>query len=574
MRSLSFSTTALLVSGLWLASGRANAQTVTTFAGSGAAGSEDGNGPQASFSRPVALAVDASGNLYVADQSNNKIRKITPSGTVTTFAGSGSKGGADGSGASASFRVPNAVAVDLSGNVYVTEESFWAYGSGSDADIRRITPTGDVTTAVTLHQEVMTISGVATDRSGNLYVADAGDGADGGQGKILKITPAGAVTAIAGYETRVEASNPWGIAVDPVGRIYFSDTNPDFPNVATGLVKAIDVDGSSRVLAAGLNVPAGIALDSAGGVFVAESGNNRILRVAADGSVSVVAGSGMIGSADGPAADATFDEPQGVAPDGKGNLYVSDSANNRIRKIILTGAACGPYCTNWFVPSVAHIAGADGSFWTSDLVLHNRAGSPAQVTLKFLGNSRDGTSGPEKSFTLDPLQTVTYADLLSSVFGIADDAGAVEILTPSDELTVRSRTFTAAAGGTVGDGLPGVRQSTFFTDQTSPSPVMIGLREDDRFRSNIILVNGTAASLDVLVSAFDSSGATIGIKSYTLPPLGMTQDSRFLTRTEFGSQPRSDVTVTLSSTTPGAAFTACAIVIDNASNAPTTVLPQ
>ncbi len=223
---------------------------------------------------------------------------------------------------------------------------------------------------------------------------------------------------------------------------------------------------------------------------------------------------------------------------------------------------------------MAHIAGADGAFWTSDLVLHNRGGAPAPVTLKFLGNSRDGMSGPEKSFTLDPFQTVTYADVLSSVFGIADDAGALEVLTPSDQLTVRSRTFTAAAGGTVGDGLPGVRRSAFFTDQTSPSPVLTGLTEDDRFRSNLILVNGTAAPLDVLVAAIDSSGAPIGSRDYTLPPLGMIQDSRFLMREEFGGQSRTDVTVTLSSPTPGAAFTASAVVIDNASNAPTTVLPQ
>ncbi len=193
-----------------------------------------------------------------------------------------------------------------------------------------------------------------------------------------------------------------------------------------------------------------------------------------------------------------------------GNLYVADTGNNRIRKISLTGAACGPYCTNWTVPSVAHVAGADGSFWTSDLVLHNRGSVPAPITLKFLGNWRDGTSGPEKSVTLDPFQTVTYADVLASVFGIADDAGALEVLTPSDQVTVRSRTFTAAAGGTVGDGLPGVRRSAFFTDQTSPSPVLTGLREDDRFRSNLILVNGTAAPLDVHVAATDSSGAPSG----------------------------------------------------------------
>jgi len=561
MRSLSFSTTALLVSSLSLASGRAKAQTVTTLAGSGDFGHADGPVQAASFDTPTAVAVDFSGNVYVADTANARIRKISAGGLVSTFA--------DFNGGYPCH--PTGVSVDGLGNVWVVDP----VGDGVDGGcLGKLAPDGQTldphiqwppgSRSSTVWDDAISI---AADQAGNLYATTYLSGVvrfdTNGTGTILtnEITP--------------EAP---AIAADGRGNAYVVFRDRIVKVTAAGVVVTLAGSGSlgnadGTAMQASFNAPTGIAVDGIGNVYVADTFNNEIRRVTPGGVVETLAGTGAGGSADGPAGTATFYHPSGVALDAAGNLYVADTGNNKIRKISAVAAPCSVGCTNWIVPSVAHVAGADGAFWTSDVVLHNRAGSPAPITLKFLGNARDGTSGPEKSLTLDPLQTVTYADVLSSVFGIADDAGALEVLA-SDQITVRSRTFTAAAGGTVGDGMPGVRQGSFFTDQTSPSPVLTGLAEDAAFRSNLILVNGTAASLDVLVSAFDASGVAIGSRTYTLPPLGMLQDSRFLTRTEFGSQPRSDVTVTLSSTTPGAAFTACAIVIDNASNAPTTVMPQ
>jgi sugar lactone lactonase YvrE len=327
-----------LAAGLVLVQATASAQIVTTLAGSGASvttlagsgarGGVDGDGAEASFSGPSGVAVDSSGNVYVADRGNHKIRKIAPSGTVTTLAGSGVAGGADGRGTAASFRFPTGVAVDASGNVYVTEQSYWAYAGGSDADIRRITPDGEVTTVAALGQLVMTEAGLAVDTSGNLYVADAGDIADGGRGKILKIAPDGVVTILAGSGTTNPVSNPLGLAVGSLEGLYVADAE-------TGYVTKLEPGGSSEVLARNLNIPAGVTVDGSGNVYVAEPGSHAIRKVAPDGTVTTVAGTGLAGDSDGPGTEASFNFPTGVALDRSGNLYVADRDNNRIRKIVM-----------------------------------------------------------------------------------------------------------------------------------------------------------------------------------------------------------------------------------------------
>ncbi len=546
MKTPSAFRTTVLAATLALVPRPAAPQVVTTFAGSGAAGSADGVGASATFDHPGALAVDSSGNVYVAQHA--AVRKTTPAGVVTTLP--------------VSVTWPSAIATDAAGNLYVVD---LASGHPGIDRILRVAPSGQVT-KVADGPMSWGLSGIVIDASGNVIVADPGEFIEGtGGGRLLKLDSDGMWLPLTGPGKPFQVDDPWNVTADAAGNLYVTTWG--------GSVLELGVRGTTTTLASGLGF-GGIAVDRAGGVYVTESEKQQILKIEPRGGMTVVAGTGAGGDLDGPGDTATFSSPAGLGLDGAGNLYVADSGNNKIRKITLVGAACGPYCTNWFVPSVAHVAGADGSFWTSDLVLHNRGSSPTPVTLKFLGNSRDGTSGPERSLTLDPFQTVTSADVLASVFGIADDAGALEVLTPSDQLTVRSRTFTAAAGGTVGDGMPGVRQGSFFTDQTTPVPVLIGLTEDGRFRSNLILVNGTASPLDVRVDAIDASGAAIGSRTYTLPPLGMIQDSRFLMEAEFGGQPKAGATVTLSSPTPGAAFTASAVVIDNASNAPTTVMPQ
>jgi sugar lactone lactonase YvrE len=198
---------------------------VTTLAGSGVSDSDDGTGTAASFLYPQEVAVDSSGNVYVAD--SGKIRKITPAGVVTTLAGSGVSGSEDGTGTAASFNRPAGVAVDSSGNVYVADFS--------NNKVRKITPAGVVTTLAGSGRQgsrdgtaasFKWPNGVALDSSGDLYVADYGNR------KIRKITPAGVVTTLAGSGvegsedgTGTAASFAYadGVAVDRSGNVYVAD---------------------------------------------------------------------------------------------------------------------------------------------------------------------------------------------------------------------------------------------------------------------------------------------------------------------------------------------------------------
>jgi len=323
-----------------------NAWMVTTLAGSGTAGSADGTGTAAQFSGPRGVAVDSSGNVYVGDTLNSRIRKITPEGVVSTLAGSTS-GFADATGTAAKFDRPQGVAVDSSGNVYVADYS--------NNRIRKITSAGVVTTlagdraegdangtgtAARFHGP----SGVAVDSSGNVYVADRSNH------RIRKITPAGEeVTTLAGTATpghvdtrgtEAKFNFPERVAVDSSGNVYVADTNNHRIRKITPAGVATTLAGSTRGFADGAGTkawfdePIGVAVDSSGNVYVADSYNHRIRKITpADRVVSTIAGSGTADSADGTGTAAKFHSPIGVAVDSSGNVYVADSNNHRIRKI-------------------------------------------------------------------------------------------------------------------------------------------------------------------------------------------------------------------------------------------------
>ncbi len=313
---------------------------VSTVAGS-SYGYADGDAATAQFNVPYGVATDASGNMYVADMNNHKIRKITPEGVVTTFAG-GWQGFADGLGASAQFKSPAGVAVDASGNVYVADLE--------NHKIRKITPSGLVSTlagstpgyadGTGSSAQFNNPSGVASDASGNVYVVDTGNN------KIRKITPLGIVSTLAGSTpgyadgsgTSAQFSYPQGIAADASGNVYVADSGNDKIRKITPAGVVSTIAGSTWGYSDGIgtsaqfNYPSGVAADASGNVYVSDAGNYKIRKITSSGVVTTLAGS-TGGYSDGEVNAAQFYYPSGLVVDALGTVYIADAYNNKIRKI-------------------------------------------------------------------------------------------------------------------------------------------------------------------------------------------------------------------------------------------------
>jgi sugar lactone lactonase YvrE len=337
--------------------GQANYATPYTFitlAGNSGYGSADGTNGAAQFAFPCSVAVDLAGNVYVADTVNCTIRKMTLVGTnwvVTTLAGlAGCTGTNDGTGSAARFNYPNGVALDSTGNLYVAD-------SGNHT-IREVTPVGTnwvVTTLAGLADSAGSANGtnsaaqfnypagVAVDTNGNVYVSDTANHT------IRKVTPVGTnwvVTTLAGragYSGNVDATGsnarfyfPFGLAVTPNGNVYVADEI----NCSIRKVTPVGTNWVVATLATGFNQPFGVALDRAGNVYVAGTDDHTIRKVTSGGAVMILAGSGSslsFGTNDGTGSAARFYWPAGVAVDTNGTVYVADSGNNTIRKVTPAG---------------------------------------------------------------------------------------------------------------------------------------------------------------------------------------------------------------------------------------------
>jgi len=339
---------------------------VTTLVGTaGQSGSTDGAGSAARFSSPKGVAVDGVGNIYVADTFNDTIRKITPDGATLTLAGSpGLNGLADGIGSVARFSSPQGIAVDGSGNIYVADEV--------NQTIRKITPgwvmavpppstagrNGSAPTAGNAARFSLPC-GVAVDDTGNVYVGDDGAAVDSsgnvylGNGKATrKISPGWVVTTLAGSAGQsgsadgkgsdARFNNPQGLALDGTGNIYVGDKDNDIIRKITpdGVVTTIagsagnsgSIDGTGDE--ARFSYPQDLALDVSGNIYV--TSGNTIRKITPDGTVTTLAGNpDKSGSTDGTGSAARFRYPEGVTVDSSGTLYVI--AGNAIRKITAAG---------------------------------------------------------------------------------------------------------------------------------------------------------------------------------------------------------------------------------------------
>ncbi len=341
--------------------------TITTVAGSGPtgfdAGGFSGDGSLATsalLNMPEGVAMDPAGNLYIADTFNNRIRKVNPSGIITTVAGDGQEGfsGDGGPATSASLNEPAGVAVDPAGNLYIADH-------GNDR-IRKVSPDGIITTMAgnggfrfrgdggpATSASLNEPAGVAVDPAGNLYIADQFND------RVRKVSPGGIITTVAGGgsplfpdigdggpATSASLNEAAGVAVDPAGNLYIADQFNDRVRKVSlgGVITAVagggsplfpDIGDGGPATSASLNRPAGVAVDAAGNLYIADTFNDRIRKVSLDGTITTVAGNGDLGfSGDGgPAVNASLARPTGVAVDAAGNLYIADQLNHRIRKV-------------------------------------------------------------------------------------------------------------------------------------------------------------------------------------------------------------------------------------------------
>lgn len=343
---------------------------VTTYAGNGNPAFSGDGGPaaQASINRVVALATDASGNLYAAEELSNRVRKIDVNGVIDTLAGNGSPGfsGDGGPAAQAQLSVPLGVCVDPAQNVYINDTG--------NKRIRKVTPSGTITTIAGTGAAVHGGDGgpalsasfvnpirCVVDRNSNLYIADQG------AHRVLRIDPAGNITTYAGTgapgfsgdggpAAAAALNNPTALATDAAGNLYITDqVNHRIRRVDTGgAIQTVAFNGSSSyggdggpALSASASFPGSVAVDGAGSLLIVDTLANRVRKVTG-GTISTVAGNGAAGFSgdNGPALQAMFSGPFAIALDSRGNTFVGDIANNRIRKITGIAAGSSPVVTS------------------------------------------------------------------------------------------------------------------------------------------------------------------------------------------------------------------------------------
>ena len=363
MISFKVTASAMIVAVLFLAAAVSPSATINTVAGNGtsAFSGDQGAAAGASLSEPIGLAVDAAGNLFIADASNHRVRRVDTLGIITTVAGNGVGrfSGDGGKATSASLNTPTGLAVDASGNLFIADTF--------NSRIRKVDAAGVVTTVAGNEEarfsrdgvaatstSLRAPFGVAVDASGNIFIADTSNH------RIRKVDTSGIITTVAGNgrerfsgdggsASRASLNFPTGVTVDMAGNLFITEQGSHRIRKvnAAGIITTVAGNGrerfsgdGGRATRASLSLPTGMAVDTAGNLFIADTSNHRIRKVSTAGVITTVVGNGIGGfSGDGgDAVGASLFQPFGVAVDAAGNLYVADSFNNRIRKVT-TGSA-------------------------------------------------------------------------------------------------------------------------------------------------------------------------------------------------------------------------------------------
>ena len=401
--------------------------TLSIAAGTGTSGAPTpGPATSSDLSDPSGVATDSSGDVYIADQANGRIEEVTPSGTLSIIAGTGGQGPpTPGPATSSNLYNPAGVAVDSSGDVYISDGLAGVVAevaSGSLSIAAGLIDYGPPTAGPATSSDLSDPSAVAADRVGDLYVADPLNDV------IEKVTSGGTLSIFAGTgrtgvptagpATSSDLNHPDGVAVDSSGNVYIADTIND-------VIEKVTPSGTLSIIAgtpghhapptpgpatsSSLYHPAGVAVDGSGNVYIADTDNEMVEEVTTGGTLSIIAGTGTSGApTPGPATSSDLSNPSGVAVDSSGNVYIADT-NNQVVEKVTPGT-----------PGTLSIAAGTGT-----------SGAP--------------TPGPATSSDLsDPLGVAT--DSSGDVY-IADQAnGRIEEVTPSGTLSI--------IAGTGGQGPP------------------------------------------------------------------------------------------------------------------------
>ncbi len=418
---------------------------VSTAAGNGLESySGDGNSATAAqLNSPAAVTFDSAGNLYIADTANHRIRKVTASGTITTAAGTGAAGysGDGGPGVKAQLNSPAGLTADADGNVYIAD-------SGNDR-IRKLLPDGTLITiagngnasffgdggpsnSASLHNP----HGIFSAGGGHIYIADTGNQ------RIRELLPNGIIITVAGNggqgpggdggpATAAQLNLPTGVTLDAAGNIYIADQGNNRVRMVTpdGTISTFAGsasyglgDGGSATAAA-LNAPASVAVDPAGNVYVADSGNNRVREISG-GTITTFAGTGdcCYGGDGGPAASAQVNSPLGLLVDSSGRVYVADTGNNAVRLIQPAPTGSGPT-----IAAVANGASnLTGAIAPGEvIVIYGQGLGPAQFAAPQVAVSSGGATGPVQFNGVEVLIGGTPAQI------IYVSAGQLSVVVPA-----------------------------------------------------------------------------------------------------------------------------------------------
>jgi len=567
----------------------ASTHNISTVAGngSGAYAGDGGAATAASINIPYGVSVDTSGNIYIADKNNNVVRKVTAStGYISTLAGTGSVyyGGDGDLATNAMFYNDYGVWVDGSGDIYIADSSNDRIRevNASTGDISTVAGTGSVgssgDTGPATSAKVNTPYGVAVDGSGNIFIADSNNyrirevNASTGNISTVAGTGTSGYSGDGGPATSAKIGQVKGIAVDSAGNVYFPDSTYCVVrelNVSTGNISTVAGNGTcgfagdgAAATSAELYYPYAVAVDGAGNIYIADRSNQRIRKVTAStGYISTVAGNGTNGySGDGAAAtSADLFNPSGVAVDTAGNIYISDTSNSRIRMVT---ASTGIIST--IGGGVLSAFGGDGGPATSAYI-----NSPENIYVDAAGNiyfADTANNRVRKIFgkTSQTIGTITFAPASLTVGGSTATVSA----TATSGLTVSFSSLTPTICTSSG------------TNGATITPVAAG---------TCTIAANQAGNTTYLAAAQVTNNITVSPANQTIGTITFTPSTLQIGGTTTGSATAtSGLAVTFTSSTPsvcttsgtngatvtGVAAGTCTIAANQAGNASYNAAPQ